>query len=68
MALGSEIVSDWNIPTVDMLVYLSGKNYCPERGIEWGDHLVAIWLFCISILIIIAVVIIMMMISIKTIW
>ena len=34
VALGSEIVSDCNIPTIDMLVYLSGKNYGP--GCVWG--------------------------------
>lgn len=37
VALGSEIASDWNIPTIDMLVYLSGKNYGPGvcGGVIW---------------------------------
>lgn len=40
VALGSESVSDWNIPTLDTLVYLSGKNCGP--GCVCGDHLVAV--------------------------
>lgn len=30
VTLGSEIVLDWNIPTVKMLVYLSGMNHGPQ--------------------------------------
>ena len=33
VTLGSKIVSDWNIPTIDMLGYLSGQNLGPGEVI-----------------------------------
>ena len=33
VTLGSEIVSDWNSPTIDMVGYLSGQNLGPGEVI-----------------------------------
>ena len=33
VTLGSEIVSDWNTPTIDMLGYLLGQNVGPGEVI-----------------------------------